>query len=283
MAKTKIIYDEPGQLCNRFWSYLDTIGWAVLTNNKVKILFWDKGIADFGRLRHNKWVSFPLYSTMGVKLFGEKRWNTFVHRIFPNNRLCTKMVYGNPNSSKYIRGWEHRGGVNYFPKVLDTIRHLFIPNRKISESVDTLFAKYKDGNTIIVGVHMRKGDYKDFFYGKYLYSNSIYVELMRQIVKLYKDKRIVFFIASNENATKETFKEFDIIDGNMMCAAFDLYALSKCDRIIGPPSTFSRWASLMGNVPLYFIFDKECVINSDEQFSPIVDHYHFRNGVELPF
>ena len=102
-------------------------------------------------------------------------------------------------------------------------------------------------------------------------------------MKLYKDKRVVFFIASNENVPKETFNEFEIIDGNMMCAAFDLYALSKCDRIIGPPSTFSRWASLMGNVPLYFIFDKECVINSDEQFSPIVDHYHFRNGVELPF
>lgn len=35
--------------------------------------------------------------------------------------------------------------------------------------------------------------------------------------------------------------------------AEDLFSLSKADYIIGPPSTFSAWASLYGTVPLYFI------------------------------
>jgi hypothetical protein len=30
----------------------------------------------------------------------------------------------------------------------------------------------------------------------------------------------------------------------------DLWTLSKCDFVFGPPSTFSQWASFYGKVPL---------------------------------
>jgi hypothetical protein len=35
----------------------------------------------------------------------------------------------------------------------------------------------------------------------------------------------------------------------------DLYALAACDRLVGPPSTFTQWASFYGRVPLYYIRD----------------------------
>jgi len=31
----------------------------------------------------------------------------------------------------------------------------------------------------------------------------------------------------------------------------DLYALAKCDYILGPLSSYSQWASFYGNKPLY--------------------------------
>ena len=33
----------------------------------------------------------------------------------------------------------------------------------------------------------------------------------------------------------------------------DLIALSKCDLILGPPSTFSGWAAWYGKVPIHFL------------------------------
>jgi len=34
----------------------------------------------------------------------------------------------------------------------------------------------------------------------------------------------------------------------------DLYFLSSCDAIVGPPSSFSMWAASYGSCPLYWIF-----------------------------
>ena len=52
----------------------------------------------------------------------------------------------------------------------------------------------------------------------------------------------------------------------------DLYCLSCCDYIVGPPSTFSLWASFLKNVPLYHIRDlkkqiriKDFVISESEK------------------
>lgn len=51
-------------------------------------------------------------------------------------------------------------------------------------------------------------------------------------------------------------------------AAMDLYSLSRCDYIIGPPSSFSRWASLMGHIPIYQIWNKNEEI-TEKSFSPL--------------
>ncbi|MFN5837557.1 MAG: hypothetical protein ACK47J_12755, partial [Pseudanabaena sp.] len=41
----------------------------------------------------------------------------------------------------------------------------------------------------------------------------------------------------------------------------DLYSMAKCDYLIGPPSTYSMWASFYGMVPLLHIYDKHQIIN----------------------
>jgi len=53
--------------------------------------------------------------------------------------------------------------------------------------------------------------------------------------------------------------------------------LSKCDYLLGPPSTFSMWASFIGDVPLRLIKGAEENIQMD-QFSPILYQNVFRNG-----
>jgi len=44
----------------------------------------------------------------------------------------------------------------------------------------------------------------------------------------------------------------------------DLYTLASCDYIIGPPSTFTMWASFYGRVPLYKIIDRNKLQEIDD-------------------
>lgn len=103
--------------------------------------------------------------------------------------------------------------------------------------------------------------------------------MMLRIQEIYKDQRVAFFISSNE-----TF-DVNFFEGSQ-CYRFgkepsgdilDLYTLSLCDRILGPWSTYSRWASFIGEVPLCFIEHKDQEF-TDDSFSVVTDFFHFANG-----
>jgi len=61
----------------------------------------------------------------------------------------------------------------------------------------------------------------------------------------------------------------------------DLYALAECDYIIGPPSTYTLWASFYGDTPLWFmehkgdIPDLSAFFIAEEvgQYTRIIDKY----------
>ena len=281
----RIICDDYCQLCNRFWSYIDSIGWAIKNKGHVYSLFWDKNIKDFDNLRHNGYISFPSFDiyafNKGVKLFG---WNLskyiyartldspFAHQLYESGKLKR---WG------FLEGWPTRYITENIPERA-VIRELFLPNQNIRERVDPIFNKYRNNGSFIIGIHIRRGDYETWLGGQYYYSFETYRDMMDQEKMVYPDKKVCFFIASNEQVPLELFKELHCFNVENANAATVLYALSLCDRLMGPPSTFSRWASFVNHVPLYFIFDKNQKIQSDSQFCPIADHFHFENGSEIP-
>lgn len=283
--RVRIICDDYCQLCNRFWAYIDSIGWAIKNKGHVYSLFWDKNIKDFDNLRYNKYISFPSHDiyafNKGIKLFG---WNLskfiyartidspFAHKLYESGKL---QKFG------FIEGWPTRYVTENIPD-RDTVRKIFLPNKNILDKVDPIFEEYKKDGYFIIGVHIRRGDYQTWLDGRYFYSFEKYREFMEQVRKVYADKKKCFFMASNERIPMDIFKDFSCISIDNANAATDLYALSLCDRLIGPPSTFSRWASFVSHVPLHFIFDSEEKIESDSQFCPIADHFHFENGKEIP-
>lgn len=87
-----IIIDSPGQTCNRFWSYLDTIGYAIKNNKRVYIISWDPSIKYYDNLRKSQYTSFPLYSKLGIQLFGEKRYLRFINKL-ATNKISRKIYH----------------------------------------------------------------------------------------------------------------------------------------------------------------------------------------------
>ena len=61
----------------------------------------------------------------------------------------------------------------------------------------------------------------------------------------------------------------------------DLYCLSKCDYLFGPPSTYSMWASFTGLVP-YAVLDhpEQKLLLTD--FLPVQEKNTYVGGATVP-
>ena len=86
---------------------------------------------------------------------------------------------------------------------------------------------------------------------------------MNECITLFSDKKIVFLICSDQVWKESDFQGFNVqlAKGQII---EDLYSLSKCDYILGAPSTYSAWASFYGNVPLYHIVHQKNEIKSTD-------------------
>ena len=152
----------------------------------------------------------------------------------------------------FLYGWWYRDYTN-FDKHADAIRQFFQPAAPIQKNVDALLAQCRTQGKVVVGIHIRRGDYKEHREGRYFYEPRQYADLMRATAALFPGQ-VHFLICSNETVNPETFKEFSFTLGNNHLVE-DLYSFAQCDYILGPPSTYTMWASFMGQVPLYQVFD----------------------------
>lgn len=117
---------------------------------------------------------------------------------------------------------------------------------------------------LIIGVHIRRGDYKYWENGKYYFSDDIYEMYMSNISSQLNNqlnKKIKFIIFSNENITIN-ITEDTIVSNNEWY--IDQLIMSKCDYLIGPASTFTLWASYIGKVKYYHIKDNTNIIDIND-------------------
>jgi hypothetical protein len=103
----------------------------------------------------------------------------------------------------------------------------------------------------IIGVHVRRRDYREFKRGIYFYGLDVYTAYMRRVSELLGGQ-CRFVVCCEEALESSAFAEFKVALGPGDLLG-DLFALSACDYIIGPPSTFSGWASFSHKKPRYFI------------------------------
>ncbi len=137
-----------------------------------------------------------------------------------------------------------------FDKHAELVRAYFRPVAAIREIVSTVLLPARMNADLVVGVHVRHGDYLTFCDGIMYYTTAEYGDLMRQVLELFPGQRVSFLVCSNGDATASDFHGLRVTMGPGHAVA-DLYAMAACDYLIGPPSTFSEWASFYGNVPRY--------------------------------
>jgi hypothetical protein len=277
-----ILKDKPGQLCNRLWAFTPFISDVLESNTKIIILcFYDY---------YEYFEDLKIYKN--IRFVENKEKSIFYNRLIrilnkiPNRILFHLGVIHNTknygtkiklkNRLDFIDGWSHKKPKKQLE--ITKIQKLFRPKNIYANKVDEIFLSRRRLSDLIIGVHIRRGDYKEFMNGRYFFLDSTIINFLSQLIKEFGEtKNITFLLCSNEKINLEVYKDisiFQIHDSNLI---EDLYGLSKCDYIIGPPSTYSMWASFYGQKPLRFLKDSNSILKIKD-FSIVVSQNQFESG-----
>ncbi len=126
------------------------------------------------------------------------------------------------------------------------VQQLFRPNAAIEEKISA-FLKQLDSQKETIGLHIRRGDYKDFLGGKYYFEFDYYLKLIERIQEEFPHTNMI--ICSDEKLPEE-FNKFESVFISNSDFVTDLFLLSKCAYIVGVPSTFSLIAGYLGHSKL---------------------------------
>ena len=287
-----IIASKEGQLANRIFHASNFIANAKEHKYHVKHLYFDDYYSLFSESldRNKSLISFFGKKKTRVSSILQSALSFFIRVLLklkvkrlPFIELIHHIGYSQDqapfdlNDEKFIRkakskivfvyGWLFADVANR-NKYKHYLTGIWQPNKIYQDNIKNYLQHYKNGNDILIGIHIRGGDYTKFEGGQWFYTSGQYYEKLRELstLKMFEGKKIAYVICTNEkNISFAAEGNFTIFNEKRHFVE-DLYLLSKCDYIMGPPSTFSGWASFYGNVPLYML--KEISIKiSDEVFS----------------
>lgn len=249
----KIAIDNSGQTCNKFWSYLAPLDYSLRTGKKVYILFPDAELGSYPNLRKNRYLKVVHIRWLS-KFIPYRTQEKILRRIFSNRFYNILPLLKSTFKNSIWNIYDDRD-ILISNEAKKLAIELLSPCDKIKNNIRQRFAKEK--KDITIGVHIRRGDYATWRNGDYFYSQEQYHNICENLKKEFPDKQIRFFLSSNEKIDKTIFHSDEYFSLSQSAPPEDLYALSLCDYIIGPPSTFSRWAAFYGDKPIRFIMPNE--------------------------
>jgi len=169
-----------------------------------------------------------------------------------------------------VHGWQYRDK-RHFAKHADLLRQFFRPIKPHWEAVEEVLARNRQQSDVLIGVHLRRGDYAGWQGGAFFYDNATYARRMREMQLLFPAAgRVRFLLLSNEPIASADFADFNT-GRSTNHPLEDLYVMAGCDYILGPPSSYSMWASFFGQVPLYHLSRPDQAVQSLNQFMVFED------------
>jgi Glycosyl transferase family 11 len=269
-----IIQNKTGQLANRLFVFSHFIANAIEYDYQLLNPTLDEYARYFPRIRDNDFpkgnisvrsifgLPYPLFKwvSLSVLTFIPKSpWHLFIkdESAEASFDLTSADFLENVRSDKCLvmRGWGFRDFKSHL-KHRDVIKTIFAPDTEVMDWVGVRLADSRATGKRIIGVHIRRGDYALWEGGRFYYTNEEYLQWMLQLARSSQLVGIetVFVICSNEVLSSKNFPMISVIMANGDLIQ-DLYLLAGCDYLIGPPSTFSLWASFYGDVPLLHLRD----------------------------
>jgi hypothetical protein len=145
-----------------------------------------------------------------------------------------------------LAGWDLRA-----PQALarhrETVLHALAPDPRTQDAARTVSDRARHDGTLI-GLHVRRGDYSDYEGGRFHFPLERYREIAQRALTAH-GPGAALLVCSDQPLDPAVLDGLPATPGPGDVLG-DLCALRTCDTLIGPPSTFSMWASFSAGVPL---------------------------------
>jgi hypothetical protein len=162
----------------------------------------------------------------------------------------------------FIFGWTFRAP-RYLQRHAEKIRAYFRPIEKHDRAAREAVEKLRRNSDVVVGIHIRHGDYRNWRGGKYFFPVERYTAWAKELAEQFQGRKVSFLVCSDEPRHQGEFQGLSVGFGTGHPVE-DICALSECDYVIGPVSTFTQWASFYGNKPLFHLRDTKSRIERDQ-------------------
>ncbi len=277
LQKTIIISKKTGRLGNRLQLYAHLLAFALEKDLRLLNPAFAEYSLFFQGTADQRWGEFPGEKDAASPSVASREW------IYWLNRSAYKLAkplaisknagirVAKAQSSKFIQtdslwndffkeswsilftqGLHFYSPGEWFLRHGDTIRSFLAPLNCYQEKAIQFVTQIKLQTDVLVGVHLRQTDYQEFVGGRFFYSLNQYLMKMLEIRRLHHPRSCTFLICSDVSWQEGLKQDLKCFSGPRTVIG-DLIALSKCDLILGPPSTFSGWAAWYGKVPIHFL------------------------------
>jgi hypothetical protein len=257
-----------GQMCNNMLQFGHLYAWGRIRGVSVVALRFCYKYLYFtiSNTRYYHWFTY-MFAKYGAKLrlipsisfLGEKEG--IAVQAHHDGAIIDRL-----QKSRFIlvKGWGFRD-YDAFLAYREEIKLLFAFRLDIIQKVNNELPPLEK-NKLRLGVHVRRGDYKTWMNGQYYYSDEDFIRIIHSFCTLFPENSIEILIVSNEKKLPE--EKYTMTLPAQLCflsgnPGEDLYALSTCDYLIGPPSTFSLMAAFYNDANLYWIFDKNQILKKE--------------------
>jgi hypothetical protein len=209
----------------------------------------------------------PIYAKNRRK--SDLKKQTLINRLLKNeavNRVVTKLTQtpatpealeaATRNPLVCVGGWDFRVP-ELTKKYQDFFCSKYALNPKFLSGVQLCehIKTWKKQGASVVGLHIRRGDYKEWKDGRYFFSDAVYAQHASHLAGLLAEegKKCKTIVFSNEAVSIHRLINCEVSCNNWFV---DQYLMSCCDYILGPPSTFSLWASYIGKTKYLHLNEK---------------------------
>jgi hypothetical protein len=277
MHSRLVVLQSIGQLGNRLTHFAHLIAFAASEGIRVFNPSFSIYSEFFQGTRDNLLCSYPArhgrsfgkasqrtlyYILRAAALAGvthiNKRWITvnlhWTAGDYDLERPAFRQLTDQYNTVFLTGSYRHRcfGGLE---RAAPDIREYFQLVPRLQSRVTKHMAPIKNRADIVVGLHVRQGDNFTDVVRRDAFSSEEYAEVARRINTCFPGKTVHFMMCSNVEQPREVYKGLNISHGPGDFVS-DMYSLAECDYIIGPgQSSFTAWASFMGQKPFYPLFN----------------------------
>ena len=179
---------------------------------------------------------------------------SFKHAEYDFEELERKMLR---HRHIVVSGWYARW-YDLFLKYRSEICELFALDDQYTKPVKEKMREAESSKSKVrLGVHIRRGDYAKWQNGQFFYDDDVYAQHINRFAEMHPEADIHAYLSTNDTGvTAERFQQLcphvkvHHLHGS---APEDLFMLSECDYLIGPPSTFSLVAAMYRDIPLYWM------------------------------